>query len=155
VFSDYYHKQTEENGYLENRSIADDFGYALHNENYKEEYWNEDFNFLADCLHFYLSCVKAGIICEAPSSNIQKRIWLNLMTDSFHEWASVKFNSESDYLDKYVEKSLLFNQYKNDVKSGWTSHKFSKALRAFASYYKDKYTLNPSVLVYLTLCRKY
>ena len=55
VFSDYYHQKTEDNDYLESRSIRDDFGKDLFSKTYSEEEWNQDLNFILQCVKFYLS----------------------------------------------------------------------------------------------------
>lgn len=55
VFSDYYHQKTEDNDYLESRSIRDDFNKNLYDEAYTEDEWNADINFMMQCCSWYLS----------------------------------------------------------------------------------------------------
>ena len=143
VFSDYYHKQTKENGYLENRQISDDFGYPLHDENYKPEWWNEDFNFLVDCLQFYLKCNREDLVITAPMAGVNKRINIAEMGSVFMDWAMVYFSREGTNLNAYVNKTLALENFKNATKSGWTMNRFSKALKAFAEYNDEIWRMNP------------
>jgi hypothetical protein len=148
VFSDYYHKKTDFNNYLETKQISDDFGYTLHNENYSEEYWNEDFNFIVDCLHFYLHCFKNNHICETPESNVKKRMLFEKITPSLYDWMLTTFNTEtSNYLNKYIERAYLFEEFKRETKlTGITPTKFKEDINLFFQYHSKKYTFNPKEL---------
>jgi len=146
VFSDYYHKQTSENGYLETRQIADDFGYELHNEYYKQEWWNEDFNFLVDCLQFYLKMNAKDVIIHPPMENVNKRINIAIMGEAFQDWASVYFAPDGNNVDSYVNKTEALTDFKISTKSGWTTQKFTKALRAFCKNNNDIECLDPQEL---------
>jgi hypothetical protein len=147
VFSDYYHKQIKGGDYLENRSIADDFGYDLYDDNYKDEYWNDDFNFLLDCLQFYLQAVKKGLVLEAPGEKVYKRMLMQQMSDKFYEWAIEFFDKDSIYVNKFIVKDFAFKRYKDSVRDSWTKNKFTKALGAFVEFENEKYVLNPKSLL--------
>ncbi|MDL2262508.1 hypothetical protein LJC11_03280 [Bacteroidales bacterium OttesenSCG-928-I21] len=133
VFSDYYHKATDDNDYLEDRYISHDFGYDLHNILYREEWWNEDFNFLIDCLQFYLSTIPKNIIVQAPMENVIKRINIATMGQAFKDWADVYFSEAGNYLDRLLIKECVMNDFmKASNKTKITTQYFTKALKAFA-----------------------
>lgn len=131
VFSDYYHKQTDDNDYLESRRIADDFGYDLHNEAYKWEWWNEDFNFCIDCLQFYLSTLPHNSMVQPPMENVDRRMRLQLMGNEFIEWAEVYFSKGSENLDKPLDKLAVKNTF--DPKNRFSTKGFTQRLRAFCA----------------------
>lgn len=71
VFSDYYHVRTEGEDYAEDFTIRDDFDKNLFLD-YNEDEWNDDFNFFASCLQFYLSVPRETKI-NPPMDNVTKR----------------------------------------------------------------------------------
>ena len=73
VFSDYYHQKTEDNNYLETRSIRDDFGKDLYGRDYTEDEWVADINFWLQCCAFYLQLIKEPVKILPPMENIIKR----------------------------------------------------------------------------------
>jgi hypothetical protein len=111
VFSDYYHESTNKNDYLQTRKIQDDFGYELYNEEYKPEYWNEDFNFCVDCLQFYLSTLEHNSIIQPPMDKVQERINLAQIGSEFKEWADVYFSENGGNLDKMIIKKTMFQDF--------------------------------------------
>ena len=111
VFSDYYHKQTNKNEYSETRTVQDDFGYELYNDAYKNDWWNEDFNFCVDCLQFYLATLETNTIVQPPMDKVQERINLAQIGEDFKEWADVYFSEQGGNLDKSISKRLLFNDF--------------------------------------------
>lgn len=129
VFSDYYHKATDDNGYPYSMRISDDFGYELHNDAYKWEWWNEDYNFCIDCLQFYLSTIPHNSIIEPPMGNVDKRMRAQLMGTEFMEWAEVFFSEGSENLDKLLDKSHVKSLF--DTKNKFSSKGFTNRLRAF------------------------
>ena len=135
VFSDYYHKQTDDNDYLESRRIADDFGYDLHNEAYKWEWWNEDFNFCIDCLQFYLSTLPHNSMVMPPMENVDKRMRLQLMGNEFIEWAEVYFSKGSENLDRPLDKLAVKQAF--DPKNKFSTKGFTQRLRAFCATHAD------------------
>lgn len=146
VMSDYYHKNTRENEYKEDWQISDDFGYRILCDGYKEEYYNEDFNFLMDCLQFYLTCCKKGIKKIEPDiSNILKRIDKQNMGDNFEDWADLFFASE-DTFNRNINKNYICNDYQEEtgvkVKSmAW----FKKQLATYCNNHNIE--INPEFIV--------
>src|SRR5690606_6153070 len=54
VFSDYYHFSLEDE-YKESRSVSDDFDGKSLFKDFDEHQWNSYYNFLAECVSFFLS----------------------------------------------------------------------------------------------------
>lgn len=129
VFSDYYHKATDDNDYVNSMRISDDFGYELHNEAYKLEWWNEDYNFCIDCLQFYLSTKPHNSIVEPPMENVDKRMRLQTMGAEFIEWAEVFFSKGSENLDKLLDKQIMKDNF--DPKKKYSTRGFTLRLRTF------------------------
>ena len=141
VFSDFYHKATDDNDYQWSMRIADDFGYELHNEQYKSEWWNEDYNFCIDCLQFYLSTLSNNSIIQPPMENVEKRMRHQMMGEEFKEWAEVFFCKDSDNLNKLLPKQDIKDIF--DPKRRYSTKGFTTRLRAFcknADYIEE---LNP------------
>lgn len=144
VFSDYYHERTESNNYHETRKIRDDFGKDLFGPEYTEAEWNADFNFFAQCIRFYLS-VPAPLKINPPMGNVTLRNLLAEMGQSFKDWADAYFDidqetKEGDAVNKLIAKEDALNDFiKKTNTKGWTTNKFSKALRAFCRFYGYKY----------------
>lgn len=64
--SDYYHEKSEE--YFETRKISSDFqNKDLFDVDYSKENWNQDYNFMLQCLQFYLSQEEK---ISAPEENL-------------------------------------------------------------------------------------
>lgn len=140
VFSDYYHVRTEGEDYTEDFSIRDDFGKNLFLD-YTEEEWNDDFNFFASCLQFYLS-VPREIKINPPMDNVTKRNLRTEMGEAFRNWADVYFDLKEGNCDKLIERDIAFKDFSD--KSGqhkWTTNKFTKALKAWCRYtdYVEKF----------------
>jgi len=147
VFSDWYHHATPDNGYRETRTIKDDFGYEICRGTYKAEFWNEDINFLIDCMQFYLSTVHSNTKIEPPIKKVQERTNIQIMGNQFKDWAEVYFSEISDNLDCEIVRTEAMEAFMKDsgVKS-WTTNKFSKALRSFCENCKYVEMLNPPEL---------
>jgi len=144
VFSDYYHKATDENKYSVDMRIADDFGYDLYNEKYTEEWWNEDFNFCVDCIQFYLSTIKDNLMIQPPMQNVIKRMNIQQMGEQFREWAEVYFNKNSENVDCLIYKAQCIEEFIRSTNlKGWSSSKFTKALKAFVANTDYIECLNP------------
>ena len=128
VFSDYYHVCTEGEDYTEDFTIRDDFGKNLFLD-YTEEEWNDDFNFFAYCLQFYLG-VPREIKINPPMDNVTKRNLRTEMTEAFKNWADVYFDAKEGMCDKLIERDIAFKDFAE--KSGqhkWTTNKFTRALK--------------------------
>ena len=154
VFSDYYHVRTDDNGYKETRQISDDFnGKVLFDELYKPNEWNDDINFFADCLKFYLSTINrlssthSIIKIEPPMQNVSRRRLHSIMGDNFESWAAVYFHFESETVNTLIKREDAFNdfvQHSNNKKI--TPQTFMKKLKAFCSLAGHINRLNPDEL---------
>jgi hypothetical protein len=145
VFSDYYHVRTEGEDYTEDFTIRDDFGKNLFLD-YDEAEWNNDFNFFAYCLQFYLS-VPREIKLNPPMDNVTKRNLRTEMTEAFKSWADVYFDQNRGNCDKLIERDAAFKDF--EAKSGqhkWKTNKFTKALKAWCKYTDYVSKLNPEEL---------
>ena len=146
VFSDYYHQKTEENDYRESRSIRDDFQKDLFSKTYSEEEWNQDLNFILQCVRFYLSVSGEPVKLLPPMTNIIYRKHKQDMGANFEDWAQVYFSLESGRLDTFVPRTKAFEDFKahGGKVQGMTSQKFLKKLEAFALLCPWVEELNPA-----------
>jgi hypothetical protein len=144
VFSDYYHKKTEDNNYLEDRSVSDDFGKNLLPPDATYEEWNADVNFLLQCERFYLSVCQENIMIVPPMKNIMTRRSLAVMTEPFFEWASAYFAIDSGRLNKPIERGKAFEDCKQFTNMGnMLSSTFKKKLEHFVKVADWIDELNP------------
>jgi hypothetical protein len=142
VFSDYYHEKTDDNEYIETRSIFDDFGMKLQDSLYPDEDWNADINFFVDCLQFYLSTVDRSVKINPPMKNVQQRTLLAMMGQNFHDWAIVYFNTSGENVNVMRPKEDVMNDFIHaSGAKNWTTQRFTKSIRSFCRKYG--YTLNP------------
>lgn len=148
VFSDYYHEKTPENDYLETRTIRDDFGRNLMTStDYTEDDWNQDINFFAQCLQFYLSMADRGIKIQPPMDNIIKRKYKSDMGGSFEDWAYGYFSEESGNLNRPIvrkEAYEAFVDFSKVSKGYWPMQRFTKALRGFVELCPYVAEMNPA-----------
>ena len=136
VYSDYYHARTDENDYLESRSIRDDFGKALCTEQYTEEEWAADFGFAMQCVRFYLWMKKEypEEKIQPPMENIRTRKLNRDMGENFVEWAYQYFAEGSGHLDTQLVRTEVFEDYKRYSNVSTIKMKsFSRKLKAFAA----------------------
>jgi hypothetical protein len=139
VYSDYYHEKGEGSEYNETRKISDSFGKNLFKENYSEDEWNADFNFFAHCLRFYLS-VTGNNKLNAPMGNVTQRQLLTTMGSQFKDWADVSIEK-----DKLLVRTVIMKEFAESSNvRGWTTQKFSKAIKAWCHF--NSFTYNPSAL---------
>lgn len=132
TFSDYYHQSSEDNDYIETRTIADDFGKTLFRENYLDEEWDADFNFMMQCTRFYLSLADKPVKIEPDITNIKYRKYRHDMSENFLNWAEFYFSEDSDNLDRLLVKEDAFNAYKAySGVSKITMQRFKKSLVGF------------------------
>ena len=137
VFSDWYHKQTDDNDYLESRRIADDFGYDLYDRQYKKEWWNEDLNFCIDCLQFYLQSLPYNLMLNPPMENVDKRMRQQAIGTEFMNWAEVYLAKGSDYLDRPVHKTTAREDLERESKLKFTANAFTRRLKTFCKLHSD------------------
>ena len=141
VFSDYYHQQSDSNDYNETRGIRDDFKKDLYGFDYSEAEWNADFNFFAQCIKFYLS-VPSPLKINPPMGNVTLRNMLAEMTHPFKDWADAYFDLEGTNINAMIVKEVALTDFiaKTNNK-GWTTNKFTKAMKSWCRYYG--FTFNP------------
>jgi len=137
-FSDYYH---ENNGaYRETRQPTDDFEGKRLFYDFDHADWNNLYNFLGQCLHFYLSCPEK---VKPPMNNIQKRNLLSSMGGRFFEWAEVYFGLESGKLNTIISKAEAKDDYTNSEKiRDLSTQKFTDYCKKYATYHG--YEFNPA-----------
>ena len=146
VFSDYYH-YNKDGEYMQNRIVSDDFGGKSLFLDFTDAQWNDCFNFLAQCLQFYLGQAQK---IDPPMENVTKRNLLKEMGDQFHSWADTFFsitreNGVSKNLDADVPKSEAFEEFmKQTNMKKMTSNRFKKSLKAYAKY--NDWIFNPKDL---------
>lgn len=140
VFGDYYH---ENNGdYRETRTPGDDFGRSLFTD-WDDDDWNRFYNFMAQCLRFYLSTDEK---ISPPMGNVSKRNLMSEMGDHFRNWADVYFAPESDRTDRLVIKKEAMDDLMNFTKlKTFTAQRFMRSLKAWSKY--NGYELNPKELL--------
>ena len=147
VFSDYYHQKTEENDYIDSRSIRDDFGMDLYGRSYSEEDWNDDINFWLQCCRFYLSMSEEAVKINPPMMNIVKRKYKADMGANFEDWATGYFSLEGLNLDKPIPRESVLNDYMNYSKvTRITTQSFTRKLKAFINLCPWIAELNPKEL---------
>ena len=147
VFSDYYHEACSENTYKETRAIRSDFGYDICMKDYKEEYWNQDINFLADCTKFYLSTCEHNIKLQPPMKKVRERQHIAIMGNQFREWAEVFFSADGYNVNREVNKIEALKTFvlESQVKN-WTTQQFTKAIHSFCENSDFVHELNPKEL---------
>lgn len=144
VFSDWYHEKTEDNDYLESRSIRTDFNKTLYEHEYTEEEWNDDINFWLQCCRFYISVADSGLKPQPPMDNIIRRKYKADMGANFEDWADGYFSPEGDNLDRMIERDVALNDYMRFANvSKITMQSFTKKLKAFCATRSWIDCLNP------------
>ncbi len=136
-FLDYYHQQSDSNDYSETLSIRDDFGKDLYSFDYSEAEaeWNADFNFFAQCIRFYLS-VPSPLKINPPMTNVHLLNMLAEMGQAFKDWADAFFDKQASNIDCLIAKEEALNNFiANTNTKGWTTNKFTKALKCLCRYY--------------------
>lgn len=151
VFSDYYHQKTEENDYLESRTIRDDFDRNLMtNTDYGEEDWNWDLNFFAQCLQFYLAMVDRNVKIQPPMDNILKRKRKADMGSDFEDWAYCYFSEDGENLNTPLVREQVYDDFivaSKSKKDFWKMQRFTKALRSFSELCPYIAEMNPADLL--------
>lgn len=132
VFSDWYHQKTEDNDYLQTRTIRDDFGKTLYAYDYTDDEWNADLNFWLQCCRAYLALKDLGVKPQPPMANMEKRHLKASMGANFEDWAEGYFSEEGGHLDTYIARDEVFNEYQRFSNvSRITMQAFTKRLKAF------------------------
>lgn len=150
VFSDYYHQRTDDNDYLEDRSIRDDFNRNLQDDEYPEEDWNRDINFMLQCLQFYLCMSERHVKILPPMENILKRKYKADMGANFEVWGETYFSLEGDNLDRLIVRREAFEDYvkfAGNAGRSYTMQHFTKQLKAFVQCCAHVHAQNPEPLL--------
>ena len=84
---------------------------------------------------------------QPPMNNIIQRKYKADMGENFEDWANGYFSLESDHLDTYLERDVVFNEYTNYANvNRLTMQSFTKKLKAFCEYCPWVDCLNPAEL---------
>jgi hypothetical protein len=138
VFSDYFRGTNEDTGERGFQPI-DEFKKNLFTQ-FNQNDWNRFYNFMLQCLQFYLS--QGNNCIEAPMSNVRKRQQLAAMGENFKDWADVYFSENSGKLDVNVPRPEVMEDFKiNTNTKDWKGQRFTKALKAWCKM--NGYELNP------------
>ncbi|MEO6282161.1 MAG: hypothetical protein ABIN80_22920 [Dyadobacter sp.] len=139
AFSDYYHEKGEGTLYRETRMPVDDFDGKQLFYDFDQIQWNLFFNFMSQCLHFYLTCTEK---IKPPMANLNKRNLMSSMGGRFFEWAEVYFGHESGNLNRAVCKEYAKDSYMSSEKiRDLSTQKFTDYCRKYAAYHG--YEFNP------------
>ena len=128
--SNYYHAKTPKNDYKFSRKISDDFGGRdiMTAESPTEE-WNADYNFLFNCLQFYLSCPTK---IEAPLEALENRRTLLTIGDTFMAFFNTYF-SDDTHLNVFFSKPDFNREVQNEIGGKYTSQQIEKKLTDYCT----------------------
>lgn len=118
VYSDYYHDKNSDDDYCEVRKVSDDFGgRVLFGYDYTEEEYNADYNFMINCLQFYLSHQREDFM--PPMEKVMSRVRRAIMGDNFSAWADVYFaqteEEANENLDHLLIKQSVYKDWYDEV----------------------------------------
>lgn len=137
VFGDYYHEQGSDGEYRETRKVSSDFeGQNLFGHDYSEEDWNADYNFMINCLQFYLA--NQNTVYMPPLDKVMERVRNAMMGDTFKNWADIYFAQDDEHpnerLDHILIKQTVYDDYCSELgKTGKSksSQSFKAALKIY------------------------
>lgn len=136
VYSDYYHENNGE--YNETRKPDEEFGRNLFTD-WKHEDWEHYYNFMGQCLSFYLSADEKIV---PPMGNVMKRNMIAEMTEAFKAWADSYFSSEGNRVNDWYRKDIAFEDFKRETGlKNSTATSWKKKLTVWCKYHR--YELNP------------
>lgn len=137
VFADFYHEDLE--FYREVRTPQTELGGRRMFNDWDMDEWNRFYNFMAQCLQFYLSLADKAIKIDPPFANIVKRNSLSIMGENFRQWADTYFDSR---MNEAIERKLAYEDFvKNGNSQKITPQGFFKKLVAWADFMN--YRFNP------------
>jgi hypothetical protein len=109
--SDYYHQKTDYNDYKFTRKISDDFnGEFILNKFYAPEKWNHDYNFIFDCIQFYLGCNDKIV---PPQDSMKYKSAQSKIGDSLMQYWNEYFDTH--YPTRPIERALFYNECKEEL----------------------------------------
>jgi hypothetical protein len=112
--SDYYHQKTEDNGYPFTRQISDDFGCkTILDKSYPANDWNNDYNFMLQCLQFYLSQNEK---IDAPMEGLIIKNLRQIIGDAMLKFCNEYFADETK-LNDWIYKKGMFDYYREEIGS--------------------------------------
>ena len=133
--SDYYHDKNELNPTT--RQVLDDFNGSKLIDDFKDQDWQDYYNFAAQCISFFLSQPKR---IDPPMENVSKRGLIREMRTPFKTWADMYFTDEMFNVN--LIKNELMKDYEIAEKGiKITSSKFKKALVAWCKF--NGHLMNP------------
>ncbi len=138
-FGNYYH--SEGNGLKGSYQIRDDFGYDLFSSKWGADKWNNFFNFLIQCVHFYLKNQMNPY--KAPMDNIKINSLKAQIGDSFIEWADEYFTDENRFNNKIAINSI-YDDYKGEIKYAVNKKPFKNIMELYCEL--KGYIFNPQRL---------
>lgn len=108
-FSDYYH--APRNRFDKARTISDDFdGMELFSNEYPEEYYNADYNFLLQCVQFYLQSLQYGETCEPPMDDTYKRMERKKIGEPELEWFK-NYIIKGERIECFIDRQTTYENY--------------------------------------------
>jgi hypothetical protein len=134
VFADYYHEDIEY--YKEVRTPQSELGRLMFND-WDITQWNKFYNFMMQCLKFYLSKSQSGVKIDPPFANIVKRNTLALMGENFKNWADNFFAGK---MNEAIVRTEAYEDCRSAVNAKLlTPQGFLKKIQAWAEYCEYKY----------------
>ena len=104
--SSYYHQKTKTNGYAKTVKISDSFnGKDLFDDNYSSNDYNLDYNFMMQCLQFYLSWEYEKV--DAPDDNLVIRNLKQKIGDVQYK-ITTDFFDQKDEFGSYTKRDVWF-----------------------------------------------
>jgi hypothetical protein len=138
--SDYYHVISDQ--YNEERRVYHDFGHDLFLWDEKNPQPSIHFNFLMQCLQYYLQKRDAEVL--APQTNINRNNLAASFGDAFKDWAEGYFSETETITDDLGEIQIVkgtLNEYvlREDMQKSYSlsAGKFSKTAPKFKASLKD------------------
>jgi hypothetical protein len=154
--SSYYHNKNED--FLFSKKISDSFnGITLWDENYKNEDWILDDNFIMECLQFYLAHDQKptvdgqNLIYRSARQEIRDA-GFNFFTEFFNEFLNPTTETEAidnlSYIEKstgtlWINKALIYEMYKKELENDAKKPTdFKRDIETFCSKILDMPILN-------------
>lgn len=112
--SDYYHVKTDASNYPFSRKISDDFeGKDIMTKEYAAKEWNHDFNFMLQCLQFYLQQSEK---IEAPIGTLINKNAMMQIGDATVKFFN-EFFSDPTNLNSWIETKPTVTYQKEELGS--------------------------------------
>jgi hypothetical protein len=124
--SNYYHAKGSM--FEKEHSIRDDFGKDLLQGSYTEEEFNHDYNFLMQCLQFYLGCKEK---INAPGDSLQVRNALQQLGDPLLNFLK-EFFKDIETMPDRIERTTIYDNYRDEIgKFAQSKQQFYKNLELY------------------------